>query len=175
LVDDLWYHWVGDVGITGPDRGRGGKYLMLPPGYKGAVPHRYFVLRPATFSVWVPWRSFLVNGDPKPGVDMVKKFTKIYSLSQASNPPTPNFVNVSDKAFNTLAPADYSFWEALNQVVQEEPTDPIDPTTLVADVAQVHRGGVGKPLPAVRMGWFGQTGFSRAMREHGVASRRAGA
>jgi hypothetical protein len=81
-------------------------------------------------SNWVAWRSFLVNGDPKPGVDMVKKYTKIYPLSEAENPKTPKFVNVSDKAFSTLAPADYSFWEALNQVVQEEPTDSMDPTTL---------------------------------------------
>src|SRR5512137_1865691 len=73
LVNDLWYRWSGDVGITGEDRGRGGKYLLLPPGYKGEVPKGYFVIRPATFSVWVPWRSFLVDGDPKPGVEEVKK------------------------------------------------------------------------------------------------------
>ncbi len=130
LVDDMWYRWVGDVGITGPDKGEGGKYLLLPPGYKGDVPEGYFILRPATFSVWIPWRSFLVDGDPKPGVDLVKKFTKIYPLSQADNPPPVKFVNLSNVAFNTLAPADYSFWEYLNQVVQEEPTDEIDATTL---------------------------------------------
>ena len=130
LIDDMWYHWVADVGITGADKGAGGKYLLLPPGYKGDVPKGYFVVRPQTYSIWIPWRSFLVNGDPKPGVDLVKKFTKIYPLSEASNPPTPHFVNVSGKAFNTVAPADYSFWEDLNQVVQSEPTDPIDPTTL---------------------------------------------
>jgi hypothetical protein len=130
LVDDMWYHWAGDVGITGPDKGKGGKYLLLPPGYKGKVPKGYYVIRSATFSNWVAWRSFLVNGDPKPGVDLVKKYTKIYPRSQAKNPQTPKFVDVSNKAFNTIAPADYSFWEALNQVVQEEPTDPIDPTTL---------------------------------------------
>jgi hypothetical protein len=130
LVDDMWYRWVGDIGITGQDKGKGGKYLLLPPGYKGSVPAGYFVLRSATYSNWIAWRTFLVNGNPAPGVDMVKKFTKIYPLSQAGNPITPKFVNVSDKAFNTLAPADYSFWEALNQVVQEEPTNPIDPTTL---------------------------------------------
>jgi hypothetical protein len=130
LIDDMWYHWVADVGITGEDKGAGGKYLLLPPDYKGDVPQGYFVVRPKTFSIWIPWRTFLVDGSPAPGVDMVKKFTKIYPLSQAGNPPALNFVNVSDKAFNTLAPADYSFWEALNQVVQEEPTDPIDPTTL---------------------------------------------
>ncbi|MFM7674546.1 MAG: DUF1254 domain-containing protein [Synechococcus sp.] len=80
LVNDMWYSWSGDVGITGEDRGRGGKYLLLPPGYKGAVPEGSFVLRPSTFSVWMAWRSFLVDGDPKPGVEEVKKLTKIYPL-----------------------------------------------------------------------------------------------
>jgi hypothetical protein len=130
LIDDMWYHWSGDLGITGPDRGRGGKYLLLPPGYKGEVPEGYHVMRPATYSIWAAWRSFLVNGDPKPGVDEVKKATKIYPLSQADNPPALNFVNMSGKPFCMVGPADYPFWEMLNQVVQEEPTDTIDATTL---------------------------------------------
>ena len=82
-INDMWYRWVIDVGITGPDKGKGGKYLLLPPGYKGKVPKGYIVVRPPTFSNWIPWRSFLVDGDPKPGVDLVKKFTRIYPLSQA--------------------------------------------------------------------------------------------
>lgn len=130
LVNDMWYRWSGDVGITGEDRGRGGKYLLLPPGYKGAVPEGYFVIRPTTFSVWVAWRSFLVDGDPKPGVEEVKKFTKIYPLGQASNPPKLTFVNMSGKPFNMVGPSGYQFWEMLHQVVQEEPTDEVDPTTL---------------------------------------------
>ena len=69
LIDDMWYHWVVDLGITGPDKGRGGKYLLLPPGYKGEVPKGYHVVRCPTYSVWPVWRSFLVDGDPKPGVD----------------------------------------------------------------------------------------------------------
>jgi hypothetical protein len=63
-------------------------------------------------------------------VDLVKQFTKIYPLSQVDNPPAVKFVDLSNVAFNTLVPADYSFWEYLNQVVQEEPTDEIDATTL---------------------------------------------
>jgi hypothetical protein len=129
-IDDMWYRFVTDLGMVGPDKGEGGKYLLLPPGYKGDVPEGYFVVQPSTFSVWVPWRTFLVNGDPKPGVDMVKKFTKIYPLSQAANPPALNFVNVSGRDFCTVAPADYAFWEYLNQVVQEEPTESVDPVTL---------------------------------------------
>ncbi len=60
----------------------------------------------------------------------MKKFTKIYPLSQAGKPRTPKFIDVSNKAFNGIAPEDYTFWKALNQVVQEEPTDSVDPTTL---------------------------------------------
>ena len=130
LIDDMWYHWVTDVGITGADKGKGGKYLLLPPGYKGKVPKGYHVVRCPTYSVWPVWRSFLVDGNPKPGVDAVKKFTKIYPLSQAAHPPKLNFVDMSGKPFNMVGPSGYRFWEMLNQVVQEEPTDTVDPTTL---------------------------------------------
>lgn len=130
LLNDMWYHFVTDIGMVGPDKGEGGKYLFLPPGYKGEVPPGYFVVRSATYSNWIAWRTFLENGDPKPGVDRVKQLTKIYPLSQADNPPKLNFVNVSGRDFNSVAPADYPFWEYLNQVVQEEPTESVDPTTL---------------------------------------------
>src|SRR5208283_551503 len=59
LVNDIWYHWNGDIGFTGPDRGEGGKFLLLPPGYKGDVPDGYFVVRPGSFSVWAGWRRAL--------------------------------------------------------------------------------------------------------------------
>ena len=45
-INDFWYKWVVDVGITGPDKGEGGKYLILPPGYTGEVPEGYIVVRP---------------------------------------------------------------------------------------------------------------------------------
>ena len=130
LMNDMWYRFVTDVGMVGPDKGEGGKYLLLPPGYKGEVPEGYFVVRSATYSNWIAWRTFLENGDPKPGVDRVKQFTKIYPLSQAANPPKLNFVNVSGRDFNTVGPADYPFWEYLDHVVQEEPTESVDPVTL---------------------------------------------
>ena len=130
LLNDMWYHFVTDIGMVGPDKGAGGKYLILPPGYIGEVPQGYFVVRSQTYSNWIAWRTFLESGDPKPGVNRVKQLTRIYRLSQATNPPRLNFVNVSGRDFNTVAPADYSFWEDLNQVVQQEPTESVDPTTL---------------------------------------------
>lgn len=129
-INDMWYRWVVDIGFTGPDKGEGGKFLILPPDYKGEIRDGYFVVKSPTFNLWAPWRSFVVDGDPKPGVDLVKKHTRVYRLSEVDNPPAMNFVNVSGKAFSTVAPADYAFWELLNQVVQEEPSESLDPIRL---------------------------------------------
>lgn len=130
LVNDLWYRWVSDVGITGPDHGQGGKFLLLPPGYTGAVPDGYHVVRPATFSNLVIWRSFVVDGSPKPGVAAVKAATKIYPLGQEASAKAPTFVNMSGKPFNMVNPADFRYWELLNQAVQEEPSDSLDQVRL---------------------------------------------
>jgi hypothetical protein len=131
-VNDMWYRWVVDLGITGPDKGKGGKYLFVPPGYKGKLPSSgYYVVRPRTFNIWTPWRTFLVDGDTRPAVELVKKYTKIYPLDAAGKPaPALTYVNLSEKPFNMVNPAGYPFWEMLNQVVQEEPSDSLDPVTL---------------------------------------------
>lgn len=130
LVNDMWYRWVVDLGLTGPDKGQGGKYLLLPPGYTGAVPEGYTVVKPTTFKNLLIWRSFLENGDPKPGVDAVKAATRIYPLADAATPATPEFVNMSGKPFNMVNPAGYEYWDLLNSVVQSEPSESLDPVTL---------------------------------------------
>ena len=126
-VNDIWFRWVTDVGITGPDKGKGGKYLFLPPGYKGEVPKGYYVVHSPTYNLWIPWRSFLVKGDPKPGIELVKKFTKIYLLADQDKPAPPlKYVDLSGKPFNIINPSGFRFWELLNEVVQEEPTASLD-------------------------------------------------
>jgi hypothetical protein len=129
-LDDGWFRWVTDMGITGPDKGKGGKYLLLPPGYTGTIPDGYFVARSRTFGNLLFFRTFLRDGDPKPGIDSVKKSLKVYSLSQAASPPVMRFVNISGKAFNTIGPGDYSLFEYINRVIQDEPIDAVDPDTL---------------------------------------------
>ena len=131
-ANDMWQRWVVDVGVTGPDKGEGGKYLFLPPGYQGDAPHSgYHVVQSPTYGLWVPWRSFLVDGDPKPGVELVKQHTRIYPLAEAGKPHPPiRTVNMSGRPFNTVFPTDYRFWELLNEVVQAEPSDSLDPVTL---------------------------------------------
>ena len=129
-IDDAWFRWVTDVGLTGPDKGKGGKYLLLPPGYTAEVPEGYFVARSRTFANLMFFRTFLKDGDAKPGVDSVKKNLRVYLLSQAANPPEMKFVNISGLAFNTIGPGDYSLFEYVNRVIQNEPSDAVDPDTL---------------------------------------------
>ena len=80
-MDDAWFRWVTDVGFTGPDKGRGGKNLLLPPGYTGDAPEGYFVARARTFGNLLFFRTFLKDGDPMPGVESVKKNLRVYPLS----------------------------------------------------------------------------------------------
>ena len=130
MINDMWFYYVTDMGLLGPDQGKGGKYLIIPPGYKGETPNGYFVVRMKTYEGFLGWRNFGENGDFKPAIANIKKFAKVYSLSQATNPPSNIFIDVSSKAFSTVAPGDYQVWDLLNQVVQSEPTESLDPVSL---------------------------------------------
>jgi hypothetical protein len=130
IVDEFWFHYVGDIGNAGPDKGKGGKFLVLPPDYKGDVPAGYFVFRSRTYGNIFFWRGFLADGSTKTAVENTKKFAKIYSLSDAKNPPSMKFINVSGKSFNTIHANDFTFYEEVNHLVQEEPSDALDPETL---------------------------------------------
>lgn len=114
------------MGNAGPDKGKGGKFLVLPPGYHGDIPGGYFVAKSETYGVWFGARGFLVNGDPKPAVDSFKKHLRIYPLAQAKNPPATKFINASGVPFNTIHANNYKFFEEVNNIVQEEPIESQD-------------------------------------------------
>jgi hypothetical protein len=102
----------------------------LPPDYKGDVPAGYFVLRPATYAIWLAGRGFLVNGDPKPAVASIKQHLRIYPLANAANPPVSRFINGSGLPHNTIHANNFHFYEEVNEIVQEEPSEALDPETL---------------------------------------------
>lgn len=58
VINDGFFLYLADLGNAGPDRGQGGKYLLLPPGYEGDVPEGYFVFRSSTWRNWVMARGF---------------------------------------------------------------------------------------------------------------------
>jgi hypothetical protein len=120
--NDMWFRYAGDVGPAGPDKGKGGKYLVLPPGYTGAVPGGYFVVKPRTYGVWIFLRGSVAKGI-EAGAKNIKDNLKIYPLARKDNPPAMAFISGSAKAFNTVLPNDFSFYEQLNQLIQEEPVE----------------------------------------------------
>jgi hypothetical protein len=75
FIQDFWGRCVSDIGIMGPDKGTGGKYLLLPPGYKGNIPEGYIVLHSKTYGNFIFIRGFLVNGDPRPAVENTKRIS----------------------------------------------------------------------------------------------------
>jgi len=87
-------------------------------------------LRSATYGDLFFWRGFLDNGSTKTAVDNTKKFHKVYLLSEANNPPPMKFINVSGKAFNTIHANDFIFYEEVNEIVQYEPNESLNPETL---------------------------------------------
>ena len=143
IVDDFWFRYVADLGNAGPDKGKGGKYLFLPPGYKGDVPQGYFVFKSRTFNNWFGTRGFLVNGDPGPAVENFHKSMRTYPLSEAGKAHPAKFVNWSGKAFNTIGGNDYTFYEDVNTLIQEEPADSEDPELL----GQLRAIGIEKGKP----------------------------
>jgi hypothetical protein len=119
FLDDFWFQYVIDIGNAGPDKGQGGKYLVVPPGYKGEVPEGYFVAQSRTFNLWLMGRGFKVDGDLRPGVESIRKNLRIYPLAQAKNPPETKFINGSGVELNTVHANDFRYFEELNEIVQD--------------------------------------------------------
>jgi hypothetical protein len=119
-IDDAWCRWVVDVGETGPDQGKGGKYLLVPPGYDGDAPDDCTVVRQRTYGSWLACRGFRdEHGDPHPEVERIKAEWRQYPLSQAADPPPMRFVNASPEPAVAVPPADDRFWSMLKGYGQD--------------------------------------------------------
>ena len=138
-VNDAYFRFVIDMGAPGPDRGQGGKYLILPPDYDGELEgpiggkeqvingETYFVTKSPSYVNWVALRGFLVDGKSDTATKMWKEGLKIYPLSKADAPPSMEFINGSGKTFNTIHANNFKFYEELNQIVQREPIELFSP------------------------------------------------
>jgi len=121
FINDHWFRYVIDFGNLGPDEGKGGKFLVLPPGYEGDVPEGYHVARTNTFGNWVIWRGYQKDGSTADAVNNTKEMFRIYPLSKKDNPPKMTFVNASGKFMNTIHRMDENIYDEINDVIQAEP------------------------------------------------------
>ncbi len=145
--DDMWFRWVSDFGRPGPDRGEGGKYLLVGPGYDGYLPEDgFYVSHSKTNRVVILGRSFLTNDDPAPTVKVIKENLKIYpyapggvglsiarfleggvELGRNAEPKTPVFHEGTGLSINTIPPNDFTYYQMLDRLVQSEPATVLDP------------------------------------------------
>jgi len=131
MFTDFFQNTITDVGLIGPDRARGGLYLLLPPGYQGHVPSGYMTFRSSTYNVFLFFRTVMGKGktapDPKKAVATAEQ-TRIYPLwAEEKNINPMQFPNGSGKTVNMMYPTDFTFWEKLNKFVDYESVGAIAP------------------------------------------------
>lgn len=137
ILDDFWQRpipgptvggksYAGDVGLPGPDKGKGGKFLVLPPGYDGKVPNGYFTYRSRTNNVLVFWRAFFKDPiDLGPPVKLIEQ-TRIYPLGKQTQAKPMQFPDASGVSVNMLYPRDGTFFDMLSRFIDSETVDPTD-------------------------------------------------
>jgi hypothetical protein len=126
LVNDHNQAWVQDMGLPGPDAGKGGKYLFLPPGYQGTVPDGYNVSRSNTLKNLFALRALPVNGDARKALAALGD-VKIYSLASAAAPKSLRVVDTTERAMDSSSlkwEDNIQFWEQLAKIIEAEPLVP---------------------------------------------------
>jgi hypothetical protein len=130
MVDDGWMRFITDIGNAGPDKGKGGKYLLLPPGYDGDVPEGYFVFECPTYRNWIMVRGFVQNtGTGNDAINYYKENFKVYPLLAGPRADT-KYISISFLAGNTTHPRDISYFNLINKIVQYEPSSAFSPYEL---------------------------------------------
>ncbi len=148
FVDDLWQRPVTDIGLPGPDKGKGGKFLVLGPGQaapEGA--NGYIVVRSTTFNNL--WLIRLLSPDAQEREAMLAKI-RLYPFSQRAAPPKNKVRSVGGGTTYANAPRGLAYWEKLSRWVNEEPVQDRDRIM----IAMLRSIGIdkGKPFqPDARM------------------------
>ena len=143
---DSWQRPLEDVGAKGKDKGRGGKYLVMSPTYRGPLPmNGYYPLRQKTYQGYSLLRPIIADASQEnlaKAVALVKKI-KIYPLAQADAPPATRHIDVFDKNLNALPDYDGSYFKDLHEIIQEEYIEEKD----IAMMGILNAIGIRKGMP----------------------------
>ena len=122
-IVDHWQYAIADVGPIGVDKGKGGKYLLLPPDYKGKIPKGYFVLHSPSYRVYLAFRSVKApNATIKDAYEYAKKI-KMYYLN---DPKPTQYIDPSDKRFPSLPQYDENYFKDVYEIFTLEKVKPED-------------------------------------------------
>lgn len=122
IVNDGWMRYVTDLGNAGPDKGQGGKFLIVMDDYEGEIPEGYFVFRTPTYRNWVMVRGFeQITGTGQDAMRYYEDNFKVYPLSEGVE-GVGNYTNYSiERNINTTHPRDEKYLELIHETLQYEP------------------------------------------------------
>ena len=147
-VNDAFFRFVVDMGGPGPDKGKGGKYLILGPGQEApASTEGYFVAKTPSKINWLILRGFLdQEGKTDTAKNAFKNSLKVYPYAKKDNPPANTFKNLTDWSVNTIHANNFKFYEELDEVIQREPTEMFSPELLgMASAIGIQKGKPFQP------------------------------
>ena len=122
-VLDFWQRPISDTGQTGPDKGAGGKYLILGPGDPDLHPDGYFILHSSTVNLFIGQR--VLNPDREKALATIAAF-RIYPYSQRDHPPSTPHLTPAGRKWSGTQPRGLAYWEGLAKVINEEPVQERD-------------------------------------------------
>jgi len=130
FIDDMWEYPVVDVI---PKVSPSGKYLIVPPGWKGTAPKGFVVVRPNTYVSWMLLRGNVQQTakgpDTSAAIREMKSKLKIYPLNASANAsarPTLQYFDISDKQINRVAPEGLAYFQRLAELVTSESPNQTD-------------------------------------------------
>jgi hypothetical protein len=141
MVMDFWQRVVTDLGVVGPDKGEGGKYLILPPGHADVKAEGYHVIRPSTRNIFIGNR--LLDPDREKAIKELVPQLRTYPYSERDNPPKEQAVPAGDRKWSQMPPHGMAYWERLAEILQQEPVQERDRFVM----AQLRFLGIEKGKP----------------------------
>jgi hypothetical protein len=127
---DSWQVPLVDVGPTGEDAGKGGRYLFTPPGHQEPAPGGFFVVPSPTMFVHLGLRPITRSAGTLADAVAYSRDVKAYPLAAADDPPENRYVDAFPKTWNTLATFDLDFFRLLAEAVDLEPAQDKDAVML---------------------------------------------
>jgi hypothetical protein len=126
MVNDFWFRCLTEIGRTGPDAGKGGKFLLLPPDHAGGVDAPgHFIVRASMSDLNVLIRGFVQGDDVAAAAGMMNTL-RVYPYSQRESPQQNRHFACSGKAIDTLDPDGIDYWKRLSEVVNNNPVEERD-------------------------------------------------
>lgn len=115
---DFWQRPVSDTGQTGPDKGKGGKYLILGPDDPDMQPEGYHVFRSPTVNVFIGQR--VLEPDKEKALALMAAI-RIYPYSAKDFPPTTPHIRPDGRKWSGTQPRGLSYWQGVAKFINEEP------------------------------------------------------